>query len=80
MVAGIFHGRKGIGVTTDSVKFLGNLVGGSPSGAFKNHVLDKVRQPAFGWFFIARPDIDPYAHRYRTGVRHLLTQNPDTII
>ena len=72
MIAGVFHGRERIGVTADRVELLGNLIGGPLSGTFKNHVLNKMRQPVFRRVFITGTDINPDPHGHRKGMRHFL--------
>ena len=40
MIAGVFHGGKGVGMSPYGIKLLGDLKGRPPGGPFENHVLD----------------------------------------
>ncbi len=79
MVAGIFHGRKRIGMAADSIEFLGDLKCGSFAGALKNHVFDKMGKPAFKLGFVPGTHIDPHPHGHRAGVGPFFADNSNTV-
>ncbi len=79
MVAGIFHGRKRIGMAADGIKFLGNLKSRPFAGAFKNHVFDKMGKSALKLGFVPGTHIDPHPHGNRAGMGHFFADNPNTV-
>ena len=79
MVAGVFHGREGIGLATDGVEFLGDLIGTALLGALEDHVFDEMGETVFPLGLIAGTDIDPHAHGDGVHVGHPFGQDFDAV-
>ena len=66
-----FLGGESVHVSANGVDLPGNLLGRSVLRAFKNHVLDEMRDPVTWSIFVPRTGLQPYSNRRRADVLHL---------
>ena len=78
VVARVFLGRERVELAADRVDLLRDLLRRPRRRALEEHVLDEMRDAAFGVGLVARPAGQPHADGDRTHVRHRLGHQPQS--
>ena len=80
MVAGMFHGGIGIGLTTDGIKLFGDLKGIALDRALKDHVFDEMGQATLGLGLVTGTHVNPNPHGNGANIGHRHGNDADTVV
>src|SRR5208337_2174034 len=77
--ADLFLGGESVQHAADGIHFAGDILGGTPVGAFEDHVLQEMGQAVLGRDFAAGAVADPDADGDRANVLHGLGNDGEAV-